>query len=108
MIDGRCGGAQAGAEFFASVGRNVFVRKINVRFDVGQDEDETIANCIDAGAEVASELLVRGAQREFGAGVNKVNDGLGLGEIDAAVEKGAARKFARLSEARAADQEGVE
>src|SRR4051812_50036035 len=77
-------------KFFARVGRNVFVWEIDVSFDVGEDQHEAVAKCVDAGAERAGELLVGGAEGEFGAGMNQVDNGFGLRKVDAAVEKGAA------------------
>ena len=47
-------------------------------------------------------------EREFGARVNQVGDRLGLRQVNAAVEKGAAREFARFGEPRAAGEQRVE
>ena len=48
------------------------------------------------------------ASRQFGAGMDQVGNSFGLGQINAAVEKGAAREFARSGKARAVFQNGVQ
>ena len=47
-------------------------------------------------------------KREFGARMNQIRHGLGLGEIKAAIEKGAPGEFAGFGQARAVCQNGVE
>ena len=86
------------------VRRNVFVGKINVRLDVGECVHHIIAEPVDALRKFAGKLFVGGGQREFGARMDQVRDGLGLREVNAAVEKRAAREFARLGQARAVSQ----
>ena len=49
-----------------------------------------------------------GGEREFRAGVNQIGHGLGLREIEPAVEKSAAREFAGLGQPRTVFQNGVE
>ena len=56
----------------------------------------------------AGEHAAGGGERALGAGVNQVGDGLGLSEINSAVEKGALGELARLGEARAGFEHGVE
>ena len=90
------------------VGRDVFVGKINVRLDVRQRLHQVVAQLVDALRQFAGELFVGGAQREFGARMNQVGDGLGLREVNAPVEKGAPGEFAGFGQARAVGQHGVE
>ena len=90
------------------VGGDVFVGKINVRFDVREGLHQLIAQGLNALAELAGELFVGGCQSEIGAGMNHVTHGLGLCEINAAIDKRAPRKFPRQGTARAGGQHGLQ
>src|SRR5208337_3433170 len=66
------------------------------------------ANCDDLGAKLgdargkcARELLQRNLQRGIAARGDNIGDGLGLGEIDSAVQKRAAGEFSPLCHPRA-------
>ena len=74
--------------------------------DVGEGLHEIIAQVMDALAEATGELFIGGGKCEVRAGVDKVADGFGLGEVDAAIDKGAPGEFTRLSATRAACQNG--
>ena len=52
---------------------------------------------LDAAAEFAVELAAGGAEGALGAGADEVGDGLGLGEVEFAVEEGGAGEFAGLA-----------
>ena len=79
-----------------------------MRFDVGQGLDHFIAQLVDALGEFAGELLVGGAQGQFRARMDQVGHRFGLGQVDAAVQKGAPGEFARFGQARAAFEHGVQ
>ncbi len=95
-------------ELVLGVGRDVFVGKIYVRFDVREGLDEVIAQEVDALGKFAGKLFVGGGEGEFGARGNQIVHGLGLREVNAAIEKCAAGEFAWLGEARAVFEHGVE
>ena len=78
---------------FFRVRRNVFVRKIDVGFDVRQSLDHFVAEIVDALGELAGQLLV-GRRQASSVGVDQVRDGFGLGQIDPSVEKRPLREFA--------------
>ena len=80
----------------AGVGRNVFLRKIDVSFDVGEDVDQGLAEGFGFAADDAGELFVSGTNGEGALGMDEVHDGLGLSEIHFAVEEGALSEFARF------------
>ena len=56
-----------------------------MRLDVREGLHQTIAQFIDALAELAGELFIGGGEGEIGAGVNHIAHGLRLREINAAV-----------------------
>ena len=60
------------------------------------------------GAAPALDLMLTGLEGELGAGMDQIRDGLGLGEVDAAIEESAPRELAGLGQARAAGQRGIE
>ena len=95
-------------QLFLRVRRNVFVGKINVRLDVRERVHQIVAELVDALRQFAGELFVGGGEREFRARMNQIGDGLGLREVNAAVEKGALGEFARLGQPRAVFQQRVE
>ena len=92
----------------AGVRGNIFIRKINVGLDVRQGPDHLVTEQVDALREFAGELLIGGGDGQFGAGMDEVGDGFGLGQVDAAIKEGAFGKLARQSEPRATLQECVE
>ena len=75
---------------------------------MGQRLEHLVAQLVDAAGELAGKLLVGGAQGQFRARMDQVGHGLGLGEVDAPVEKGAAGEFARLGQPRAARQHRIQ
>ena len=86
---------------------NVFIGKINVRFGVRECLHHFIAQFVDALGKFAGQLLLRRRRGQFRAGVNQVGNGLGLGQVDASIEKGAAGEFARFGHPRAMLQHSV-
>ena len=79
-----------------------------MRLDVRQREHQVVAQLVDAPRKFAGELFVGGGEREFRARMDQVRDGLGLREVNAAVEKGALGEFARLGQPRAGGEQRVE
>ena len=57
--------------------------------------------------EKARVVATERPQGEFGAGVDEVGDRFGLGQIEAAVQKGAPGEFAGLGKAGAGSEDGV-
>ena len=99
---------ETGQEFVLGFLLEAFLGKIDVGLDVRERVHQVVTQQIDALRKLAGKLLVGGAQREFGTGVDEIGDGLGLREVDAAVEKGALGKFARFGQSRAGGERGVE
>jgi len=91
-------------ELLFGVRGDVFVRKIDVRFDVGEDLEHVVAQFVDALGKLSCELLVGGAQGQFGARMDQVGYSFGLREINAPIEKSAPGKLARFGCARAVVQ----
>ena len=79
-----------------------------MRLDVREREHEVVAKLIDALRKFAGKLFVGGGEREFGARVDQIRDGLGLREVNATVEKRAARELARFGQTRAVGEQRVE
>ena len=92
----------------AGVGRNVFLRKIDVGFDVGEDVDQGLAEGFGFAADDAGELFVGGTNGEGALGMDEVHDGLGLSEIHFAVEESALGEFARFGMAGTGFEEGFQ
>jgi len=61
--------------------RDVFFRKVDVGFEVGNEVEELIAQLSGGLAKVAFELFVSGLDGEVRGGSNEVHDGLCLSEI---------------------------
>ena len=72
-----------------------------MRLDVGENFHQVVAQLVDALGQFAGQLLIGGGQGQFGAGMNQIRHRLGLGQIDAPIEKGAPRKFTGRGQARA-------
>jgi hypothetical protein len=92
----------------AGVWGDVFFGEVDVGLDVGEDVDERSAEGVGFLADGAGELLVGGAEGESALGVDEVHDGLGLGEVDFAVEEGALGELAGFSGAGSGLEEGFE
>ena len=99
---------EPGDKLILRVGGDVFLGEVNVRLDVRQRLQHFVAQLVDALRELAGELFVGGAQGQFGARVDQVGHGLGLREVNAAVEEGAPGEFAGLSQPGAVRQHGVQ
>src|SRR5580658_6640062 len=52
-------------QFFACVRRDVLIREINVRFEVGQNFHQIVPQEIDAFGKFAGQLLIGGGQGQF-------------------------------------------
>ena len=88
--------------------RDVFLRKIDIRFHVRESFQQVVAELIDALGKFAGELFVGGGKAEFRAGMNQIRHRFGLGEVDAAIKKCAPGKFAGLGQSRATGERGIE
>jgi len=72
-----------------------------MRFNVRERVHQIIAELVNALRKFSSELLDAGGKREFRARMNQIGDGLGLGEVEPAVEECTAGKFAGFGQPRA-------
>ena len=90
-----------GADFAPRREADVFVGEIDLDFEMRANRDDLGANLGDARGKCARELSERVRECGIAARGDDIGDGLGLGEIDAAVQKCAAGEFARLGHARA-------
>ncbi len=100
--------SEARVQGVAGFGRDVLIGKIDVGLDVREELEDALLQRRDAPAERAGELLVRGAQREIGLRGDEVHHGLGLREVELAVEERALRELAGLRQPRAGLQQEIE
>ena len=84
------------------LGRQVLVGKIDRRFEMRQEAQQPLAPAAIQRPERAVELAQRLAALRLGLGGGEIGDGLGLGQVELAVQKGAAGEFAGLGEAQPA------
>ena len=77
-------------------------------FDEGAEADQAAVQLVDAARGEALEGAGGGTVLGDAAGLDDGEDGLGLGEVYAAGQEGAAGELARLGDAGAALDEGVE
>jgi hypothetical protein len=75
---------------------DVFVGEIDLDFEMRANRYDLGAKLGDARGKCARELLYRDRQCAVAARGDNIGDGLGLGEIDLAVQKRAAGEFPRL------------
>lgn len=99
---------EAGVEGGAGVWGDVLLGEVDAGLDVGEDLNERGAQVFGLATDGAGELFVGGADGESALGVDEVHDGLGLGEVDFTVEKGALRELAGVCMAGAGGEEGLE
>ena len=78
--------------------RQILIGKIDRRFEMGENSGQAIAPAVIEAAEFAVELAQRLATLRLRLGRGKIGDGLGLQQIELAVDKGAAGEFAGLGE----------
>ncbi len=83
-----------GEEEVAGGGVDTFFGEVDVRLDVSDEVEEVIADVVNLLADAALELLGGGGSRPQSLRADEIHDGLGLGEIEFAVEKGALGELA--------------
>ena len=88
------------------IGRDVFVRKIDVGLEIGDERNQVFAQLRNFFAQPAFQLFRRGAEREIGLGADQIDDRFGLRQIQFAVEKSALGEFPGPSRPRARVQAG--
>ena len=86
-MDRGAGGIESEEHLVPAVGRDVLVRKIDVRLDVGKEVEQVVADPMKAVRESPPDLLDSRLGREGGPGVDEIGHGLGLCEIQTAVEE---------------------
>ncbi len=99
-LGGEIGGL--GGDARLDLGRQILVGKIDGRFEMRQKAQQPVAPAAIERAEMTVELAQRLAALRLGFGGGEIGHRLGLGEVELAVEKGAAGEFAGLGEAQAA------
>ena len=80
---------------------DLFFGEIQRRFNQHAQMDERIAKGVDFTGELACQGAAGAAGGGFGAGVNQVSHGLGLGQIHLVVQEGALGEFARARDTHA-------
>jgi len=89
----------------ARVGRlqevDLLLGEVQRRLDQRAQLEQRLDQGVDAPRELAGQRAVGRPCRRLGAGVDQVGDCLGLGEVEAVVEEGAAGEFARRGHAQA-------
>ena len=112
-------GGQQGVDFVGNGGqainksirnrlRQFIIRKIEHGLDVRRDGQEGIVERADASAKGILELGGGEARCAFGTGLDEIQDGFGLSQIEFAVQKSAFGEFAGFGLACAGGQEGLQ
>ena len=101
-------GGQPRRDFFRNRLRQFIIRKIKHGFDVGGRGEKGVVKGANADAKGILELGRGEASGPFGAGMDEVQDGLGLRQVQFIVQKGALGEFAGLGLARAGGEKRSE
>jgi hypothetical protein len=78
---------------------DLLLGEVERRLDQQAQLDQDLGEGVDLAREGAVERARRRARRGFGAGVDQIGDGLGLGEVELVVEEGALGEFAGAGDA---------
>ena len=78
-----------------------FFGEIECGFDAHAQMNQRVAQHMDLARELAGQRATGAARRSFGAGVDQIGDGLGLGQIDLVIEKRALGELTGLGYAQA-------
>ncbi len=101
-------GGQAAVNLFWNRLRQFIIRKIQHGLNVGGNGEQGVVQSADAQSEGVFELGGGEARGPLGTGMDEIQDGLGLRQVDFVVQKGSFGEFAGLRLARAGGQKGVE
>ena len=101
-------GRQTAANLVWNRLRQFIIRKIEHGLDIGRNGEQGVVKSADPAAEGVFELGCCEPRGAFGTGLDEVEDGLGLGQVDLSIQKGALGEFAGVGLARAGGEEGVE
>ena len=107
-LDGGGNGGDPGGDFGCNNLRQFVIREIQHGFDVGGDGEPILIDGTDLASEGIFEEGGGHAGGAFGAGMDEVEDGFGLGEVELAEEEGALGEFAGFGLPGAGAEEGVE
>jgi hypothetical protein len=107
-VDPLQGRRQPRRQHTGGVGRDVFVREIDMGLDVGEHRHEGIAQGLDAPRQGSGQLGPGRTQGPVGLGVDHVGHRLGLGEIHAPVQEGAAGELPGFGRSGSRDQERLQ
>jgi hypothetical protein len=89
--------AHLAAKTFTHLGLDILLWKIDVGLDPGEEIEQTGTDFHETLPESARQGSLGGEQSALGAGMEDVEDGFSLGEIDPAVEKGPFGELPRAS-----------
>ena len=95
-------------DFFWNRLRQFIIRKIKHGLDVGGHGEQGVIKSADADSQGILELGGGEARGPLGAGMDEIQDGLGLRQIEFIVQKGAFGEFAGLRLARAGGEKHSE
>ena len=87
---------------------DLLLGKVQRRFDQHAQPHQTLAQALHLLREHARQRAPGRARCRFGAGVDQVGHGLGLGQVELAVEEGALGEFARLGQPQAQRLPGLQ
>ena len=107
-VDFAGNGGQTGDKFIRNRLRQFIIRKIEHGLDVRRDGQEGIVERADASAKGILELGGGEARCAFGTGLDEIQDGFGLSQIEFAVQKSAFGEFAGFGLACAGGKEGLQ
>jgi hypothetical protein len=79
--------------------RQILFREIDGGLNMGEKAEKPVNQGLDLLAEATFHLAPGGFERTVGAGPDHLHDAFGLSQVEFAMEKGAAGKFAGFSEA---------
>jgi hypothetical protein len=81
----------------AYFGLNIFIGKINPRFDSSKELEDSLSLGEKLFAQLTRECSMGGLEGSFGACVEDIENGFSTGQVDSSVKKSSLREFARTS-----------
>jgi hypothetical protein len=81
----------------ADFGLNIFIGKVDPRFDSSKELEDSFAFGEKLFAQFTRECSMGGLEGSFGACVKDIENGFSTGQVDSSVKKSSLGKFARTS-----------